>query len=139
MIPRANVEDDVVGGSVAMAFLDRVQNRFAIVFLRQDDEIRDVRGPVVAGGLEAELVALVEGAIDEAIGIPAGDIDRLLARLCLVAGARRPLLLVGHAVALVDLDDRLDVGIIVAPVGAHAGGAGVYGAEPAHLLEVAIQ
>src|SRR5262249_59143967 len=104
--------------------------------LRQDNEIRDVRGPVVAGGLEAELVALVEGAIDEAIGIPASDVDRLLARLDVVAGAGSTLVLVGHAVALVDLDDRLDLGIIVAPVGAHAGGAGVDGADPTQLLQI---
>ena len=53
--------------------------------------------------------------------------------------ARRPFALVVVAVALVDLHDRLDQRIVVAPVGAHARGAGVAGADAAEMLQVGIE
>src|SRR5205823_5598549 len=109
----------------------RVEDAVAVVLLGEGDEERDVRGPVVARRLKAEPVALAERVVDEALRVPAGDVGRLLVGLRVVAGPRRPLVLVGHAVALVNLDDRLDGGIVVAPVSAHAGGAGVRGANAA--------
>ena len=113
--------------------------RGPVVLLGQDDAVGDVRGPVIARRLEAEAVALVEGEVDEALRLPAADVDRLLVALGVVAGTRRPLVLVGHAVALVDLHDRLEVRVVVAPVGAHRRGAGVAGADAVHLLEVSVK
>src|SRR5207248_1487785 len=103
-----DVEQDVVGRAVAVPLLEGVEDRRAVVAFGQRDAVGDVRGPVVARRLEAEAVALVaQGAVDEAQRPPAGDVGRLLAGLRVVAGPRGALLLVGHAVALVDLDDRL--------------------------------
>ena len=48
-------------------------------------------------------------------------------------------MLVVVAVALVDLDDRLDLRVVVAPVGAHVGAAGVRGADAAEVLQVVVE
>ena len=49
-------------------------------------------------------------------------------------------MLVRVAVALVDLDDRLDLRVVVAPVGPHAAGRrGVRGADAAQLLQVVVE
>src|SRR5262249_7979026 len=128
-VARAEIDDDVVGGAVDVTFLYGVEDALAVVLLGDDHAIGDVRGPVVARGLEAELVPLLQGVADEALGKPAGDVGGLLTGLGIVAGARRVFVLVRHAVALIDLDDRLDDGVVVAPVGAHARGAGVAGTD----------
>src|SRR5262249_49005585 len=133
------IDDDVIGRPVAVPLLQGRQDGSPVIALGQDDAVGNVRGPVVAGRLEAEAVALLEGMVDEPLGIPAGDVNRLFARLGLVAGPGGALVLVGHAVALVDFHDRLDVRVVVAPVGAHAGGAGVTGADAVQLLQVAVQ
>src|SRR5207237_3739629 len=64
---------------------------------------------------------------------------RLLAGLWVVAGTGRALALIGHAVALVNFDDGLDLGVVVAPVGPHGGGAGVAGADAAQFLQIAVE
>ena len=78
-------------GGVAVTFLHGIEQRVAVVLLGQDDEGGDVRGPVVARGLEAELVAFLQGEVDIALGEPAGDVGGELVRLGIVAGTtRRP-------------------------------------------------
>src|SRR5262249_57680754 len=107
-------------------------DRLAVVLLGQYDAVADVRGPVVARRLEAELVPLLgEGVIDESLREPAGDVERLLVPLRVVPGARGPLLLVAHAVALVDLHQRLDLRAVVPPAGPHVLGPPFRGPHPA--------
>src|SRR5205823_3012953 len=47
--------------------------------------------------------------------------------------------LIVHAAALINLDHRLNAWIIVAPVGAHAGGTSVRGADAVELLEILVE
>src|SRR5206468_3366189 len=54
-------------------------------------------------------------------------------------GAGSAGLLVILAVALIDLDDGLGYGIVVAPVGAHAGAAGVAGHDAVILLQIFVE
>src|SRR5262249_6450825 len=116
------------------------EDGLTIILLGQHHAIADVRGPVIARGFEAELVTFFsEREIDEALGIPAGDVGGLFAGLGVVAGARGLLHFVAHAVALVDFDQRFDLRIVVAPVGAHAGGAGVAGTDAVEFLQVAVE
>ena len=53
--------------------------------------------------------------------------------------ARRARVLVVVPVPLVDLDNRLEFGVVVAPVGAHGRGAGVGRADRAKMLQVGVQ
>ena len=53
--------------------------------------------------------------------------------------ARRPFALVVVAIALIDLHHRLDQRIVVAPVGAHARGAGVAGADAVEVLQIGVE
>ena len=86
VVAAAHVEDDVVRGGVAVALAEGVEDAGAVVLLGQGDAVGNVRGPVVARRLEAEAVALVQGVVDEALRIPAGDVGRLLVALGIVAG-----------------------------------------------------
>src|SRR5262249_20849488 len=69
-----DADDDVIRRAVDVPFLHGVEDRLAIVALGQDDAVRDVRGPVITGGLEAEPVTLVEGVVDETSREPTGDV-----------------------------------------------------------------
>src|SRR5262249_52237280 len=92
--PAADVANGVVPRPPAVPPPHPVQDRLAVVVLGQYDAVADVRGPVVARRLEAELVPLLgEGVIDESLREPAGDVERLLVPLRVVPGARGPLLL----------------------------------------------
>jgi len=50
---RTNVEEDVVGGTIAVPFLEGVDDPLTRNVLREQDCITDVRTNVVAGGFEA--------------------------------------------------------------------------------------
>src|SRR5436309_2055196 len=91
--------------------------------------VRDVRRDVVAGRLEAEAVALLQRVDDEAGRLPAADAGGELVALWVMARSGRVGIFVIVAVALVNLHQRLDFHVVVAPVGAHAGSAGVAGAD----------
>ena len=112
--PERTSSEDVVGRGVAVPLLERVDDGLPRVVLGQHDGVAQVGADVVAGGLEPEAVALLECVPDESLGLVAADLRFLGGR------TRSAEVFVVVAVALVDLDDGLDLRVVVAPVGAHA-------------------
>ena len=113
------VQDDVVRRGVGVPLLHRVEQATGGEVLGDRRGVGDVGRDVVGRGLHAELVALGPGVPDEAGGLETALLaDRLLGR----RSARGALVLGRRAVALVDLDQRFDFGVVVPPVRAHAGG-----------------
>ena len=116
------VEDDVVRRGVGVPLPHRVEQAFGGEVLGDRGGVGDVGRDVVRGSLHAELVALGPGVPDEA----GGPKTALLAARFLAGGCSgSPFVLRGRPIALVDLDQRFDLGVVVAPVGAHAGSRGM--------------
>ena len=140
MLANAVIDNDAVGGSVTSAFLDGIENTLSAMFLGKYHEVGNVRRPVVARSLESKPVSLVvKGKIDETFGIPASYVGGQVGTLGVVASSRSVFDFIRHAIALVNLNDVLDFWIIVAPVGAHAGGAGVHGTYAVKLPQVTVE
>ena len=130
---RAHVEHDVIGRGVAVALLESVDERLARGVLGVHDGVAPVGAHVVAARLESEFVALLERVPDETLRLPPADVRLFRGR------PRRAEVFIIMAVPLVNLDDRLDVGVVVAPVGSHVGGGGVRGTDAAEVLEVVVK
>ena len=91
--------------------------------LRHEDHgVGDMGRQVVRTGDDAEAVALLPGIGHEALVVWPRELRLRLRR---AVGQRRARGFVAVTIALVDLDQGFDFGIVVAPVGAHRGGAGV--------------
>src|SRR5262249_48135473 len=123
----------VVGRRVAVPFLERVDQPLARYHVGQHDRVAHVDADVVAGALEAEPVALFQGVPDVAGRLVAADVRLLRGG----PGGARMFVIV--AVPLVNLHNRFGDRVVVAPVGAHGGAAGVRGADAAEVLQVDVE
>src|SRR5208282_4121818 len=128
-----NVSKDVIGGGVNMALLQSIQNRFAGHILNIEIRVAEVGRDVIGACLEPQSVTFVQGQIDEAFRPPSPDGVQLPGR----AGR------IGHfvilAIALINLHRRLGMGIVVPPIRAHPGGAGVRCRDAIELLQVRVE
>ena len=113
---------------VAVTFLERVEDRLSGRLLGQGDGEANMCRDVVARRLEAEAILHRQGVPDHPERLPAtGGV------LLVMRGPGGAEVFVRVAIALIDLDDRLDIAAILAPVGPHARPGGVSGADPVQL------
>src|SRR5437762_930907 len=132
MLAGADDKNDVIGGGIGMTLLEGINNGLSRILFDKREPITHVRADMIARALEPKPIALVEGIPDEALGLVATDLRVRRGR------AGRSEMLVIVPMPLVNLDDRLDDWIVIAPVGAHTGGTGVRGADPAEVAKVRV-
>src|SRR5437879_3573329 len=133
MLAGADDKNDVIGGGVGMTLLEGINNGLSRILFDKREPIAHVRAHVIAGALEPKTITLVEGVPDEALGL-------VTTNLRVGRGLARPAeMLVIVPMPLINLDDRLDDRIVIAPVRAHAGGTGVRGADPAEVAEARVE
>ena len=133
---QAVVQHDVVRGAVVVPLLHGVQQPFAGELLGDRAGVGVVGREVVRGGLHAQLVALGPGVPDIAGGPEA---SRLRAGPLAVGRQRRAFVFGGNPVALEDLDQGLDFGVVVAPVGSHAGRGRVRDRDASVAAQVGVE
>src|SRR5689334_8110765 len=93
-----------------------IEQLFARAALAVNHGITDMCGGVIAARFEGETVTFQECEINETFGAPAAD------GILFGWAARRAGPFIALAAALINFDHRFINRIVVAPVGAHAGG-----------------
>src|ERR1700691_404091 len=116
-----------------MPFLEGLQHGFAADILHQQVAVADVSRNVIGTGFKSETITLIQGDIDIPLGPPAPD------GILLVVGARPIRHLIVLPDALIDLHHGFRVGVVVAPIRSHTGGAGVRSRDSVELLQVSVK
>src|SRR5437016_14506402 len=88
---------------------------------------------MIRARLEPQSVALVQGDADVPFGPPATE------RVLLAVRTRRAGHFVVLAIALINFDNRLAVGIVITPICSHKRGAGMNRRNPIELSQVRVK
>ena len=140
VVADAHVHNNVVGGRIGMAGAHAVEDVLAIAGLiafHQHAGVRIMRGDVVGAGLDPELQSLGPGVPDEAGRPPVLTVVEVAPLRSI--GAGRVLVFVGGVEALIDFDQRLELRVVVPPVGTLIRRGAVRGGDAAQLAQVGIE